>query len=132
MKNFRALFFIIMVFLIGSCNMLDRNPFEDVTWIKDYPGANNRYVTYTPVSKKDNSVQLGPTIGADFATLKFEDIDQDGVQEIIIETDIEIDLGEYRNPERHILKYSENGKSGLPKFELISSEQIGKAGFGNG
>ena len=112
--------------------MLDRNPFEDVTWIKDYPGANNRYVTYTPVSKKDNSVQLGPTIGADFATLKFEDIDQDGVQEIIIETDIEIDLGEYRNPERHILKYSENGKSGLPKFELISSEQIGKAGFGNG
>lgn len=83
------------------------NPFEDVNWIEEYPGATERYVQFTPVSKATN-LPIGPTVGADFAELRFKDLDNDGVKEAIIETEVWIDLGEFYFPQRHVLKFKTN------------------------
>jgi len=107
-----------------------RNPFDKVTWIKDYPGATDRYIEYTPVLRSDTSIQLGPTVGADFATLRFKDLDHDGIKETIIETELLIDFKEFRSPERHVLR-KEMDFNGNPKFTLVSSELTGEPGFGN-
>ena len=106
-----------------------RNPFDNVTWIKDYPGATDRYTVYTPVLKSNENIKLGPTVGADFASLRFKDLDNDGVKEVVIETELLIDFGEFRTPERHVLK-KEIDSIGNPKFTLVSSEMTGEPGFG--
>ena len=76
-----TLFAVIAYF---AYNLNTRNPFPEVQWIGDYPGATDRYVTYTPVLKADNNVKLGPIIGADYAKLRFKDINSDGTKEAII------------------------------------------------
>ncbi|MEO6452774.1 MAG: hypothetical protein ABIN97_01815 [Ginsengibacter sp.] len=96
-----------------------RNPFPEVEWIKDYPGATERYIEYTPVLKADRRIKLGPGLGADYATLRFKDINNDGVKEAIIETEILIDWGEFRSPERHVLQYKKTA-SGLPQFVSLA------------
>lgn len=109
-------------------NHSKRNPFDKVTWLKEHPGANGRYVQYTPVLTSDKTIELGPTVGADFASLRFKDIDKDGVKEAIIETELFFDFGEYRSPERHVLKHDIDS-NGIPKFTLTQSESIGQSGF---
>lgn len=69
-------------------------------WVEDRPGATERYVTFTPVLKS-NRKPIGPTVGADYATLTFEDLDDDGIEEAIIETSNSIHL-EFYHAERHV------------------------------
>lgn len=60
------------------------NPFNDVFWLVEYPAASDKYVQYTPVLSNDKRIILGPTVGADYAKLRFKDIDDDGIKEAII------------------------------------------------
>ena len=92
------------------------NPFDQVQWIEDWPGATERYVTFTPVSKFDQK-PIGPTVGADYAVLTFKDLDGDGVKEAIVETEETIHLEFYKR-ERHVLKYKIDPVTG-PGFEIM-------------
>ncbi|TPN87692.1 hypothetical protein [Aquimarina algicola] len=116
---------IILLFGVAFTGCINNNPYKGVKWIRDYPGATNRHVTYTPVLKTDNSIILGPTIGADFGKLKFKDIDNDGIKEVIIETDYLYTPAEFHSPVQHILK-STIDDNGLTKFELISTKELEK------
>ena len=78
--------FILLFFLLVSCEVEDTSYSNEIVFLKDYPGANGRYVTFTPVLKADHTVKLGPTIGADYGHLSFFDVDGDGVKEAIVET----------------------------------------------
>lgn len=99
------------------------NPFPEVEWIEDYPGATDRYVTYTPVLKSNHSIKVGPTVGADFAKLRFKDLDKDGVKEAIVETEILFDFNEYRFPQRYVLKYLKTSNDSF-EFSLIESQDF--------
>ena len=99
-----------------------RNPYDGVEWLEDTPGAGDRYVALTPVLSADNSVTLGPTVGADYASLCFKDLDNDGVKEVIIETSTSFTFDEAL-PERHILKY-QRSLNGIGKFVLIKNENL--------
>jgi len=100
---------------------INENPFDKVEWLEDTPGATSRYTTYTPVLKTNNNIKLGPTIGADFGKLKFEDLDNDGIKEVIIETDISFHFSSGHTYEYHVLKYILDS-TGIPKFELLESK----------
>ena len=103
----------VIVFLFS-----DDNPYQDVEWIKDYPGSTDKFATFTPVLKADKNIILGPTVGADYAEIRFEDLNMDGVKEAIIETTTLIDFGETYTPEKHILKSYVDTK-GLTRFEVF-------------
>lgn len=62
------------------------NPFtsHDICFRKDYPGAGDRFVTYTPVRCSNSSIVLGDAVGAEYATLTFKDIDSDRISEYIV------------------------------------------------
>ena len=81
-----------------------RNPHAGVEWIRDYPGAGDRYVTFTPVLESDRTIALGPSIGADFGELTFRDLNNDGVKEAIVESDASFTLEEFY-PGREVLEY---------------------------
>ena len=127
MKAMRIVKWTFLIFIFGAAtfyfvytfNM--HNPFSDVEWVEDAPGATDRYIEYTPVLKVDHRVKLGPTVGADYATLRFKDINKDGVKEAIIETEVLIDWGDFRSPARHVLQYKKSA-TGRPHFVLIKSE----------
>ena len=119
----KALFVIIPLGLLGLYyTAKSRNPYAEVEWIEDWPGAGDRYRTFTPVLKADKNTVLGPTIGADFGALTFEDTDNDGVKEAIIESDGSFTLEEF-SPERHTLKY-QHDSLGRAKFTLLKSEDL--------
>ncbi|MCB2410592.1 hypothetical protein [Hymenobacter lucidus] len=99
-----------------------RNPYTEVEWLEDMPGATDRYVTFTPVLRSNPKVKLGPAVGADYAKLYFEDVDNDGSKEAIIETDGTFTLEEF-HPERHILRYQPHA-SGNSQFVLVKSEVL--------
>ncbi len=101
-----------------------RNPYPDVDWISDMPGATERYITFTPVLKNNRNIKLGPTLGADYAVLRFLDLDDDGKKEAVIKTHILIDTGEYYHPSKHILKHSIDSKTGYSKFEKVKMENL--------
>ena len=117
----RNLFILFVGTILVGC--FDGNPYKDVEWILDYPGATDRHRTYTPVLKTDHTIILGPTVGADFGKLKFEDIDNDGIKEVIIETDYFYKPAAYYYPVKHILK-SKLDENGITRFELISSQEL--------
>jgi hypothetical protein len=100
----------------------NRNPFPEVEWIKDSPGATDRYVTFTPVLKSNNKIIIGPIEGADYAKLHFEDINNDGIKEAIIETDStgHLELFFY---EKHVLEYKKT-PDGDFKFRLLESKKL--------
>ena len=129
MKNKRILMlvtflFILMIGCLISFNNTYRNPYKDVEWIIDHPGATDRHITFTPVLKNNRDSILGPTVGADFGKLKFKDLDNDGVKEVIIETSFLLyEAAEYYYPIRHILK-SEVDKNRTLKFKLIKTEEL--------
>ena len=124
MKNRYILILVIFLGIIfEGCS--DHNPYKNVEWIMDYPGATDRHRTYTPVLKTDRNIILGPTVGADFGKLKFKDLDGDGIKEVIIETDYLYEPAEFYYPVQHILK-SKINENGLTKFELISTKELKK------
>lgn len=63
-----------------------KNPFDEIEWVEDSPGSTERYVTFTSILKS-SKIPVGPTVGADYAVLRFEDLDSDGIKEAIIETE---------------------------------------------
>lgn len=99
------------------------NPFDQVEWVEDWPGASERYVTFTPLLKS-NKKPIGPTVGADYGVLTFEDLDGDGVKEAIIETSKSIHLEMY-HAERHVLKFKPDDITG-GKFEYIEGPNLSK------
>lgn len=99
------------------------NPFDQVEWIQETPGATERYVTFTPVLKA-NKKPIGPTVGADYAALTFKDLDDDGIKEAIIETNPSIHL-EFYHSERHVLKFKTDEITG-PKFEYSEGPELNK------
>jgi hypothetical protein len=103
-------------------NQTRSNPFDGVEWIEDWPGTTERYVTFTPVLKS-NKKPIGPTVGADYAVLTFEDLDHDGIKEAIIETSKSIHL-EFFHAERHVLKFKPDSISG-GRFEYIDGPSLG-------
>jgi hypothetical protein len=116
---------IIVVGLLGSYvyhHHTMSNPFDKVEWIEDWPGATERYVTFTPVLKS-NKKPIGPTVGADYAVLTFEDLDHDGIKEAIIETSKSKHL-EFYHAERHVLKFKLDDVTG-GKFEYIDGPNLG-------
>jgi hypothetical protein len=96
-----------------------RNPYEGVEWLKDYPGAGNRYVTFTPVLASDHSTALGPSIGADYGELSFKDLNNDGIKEAIVESNAFFTFEEFY-PSREVLEYKRHpGKRA--EFVLLKS-----------
>jgi hypothetical protein len=91
-----------------------RNPFDDVVFTVDSPGANGRHLTFTPALKSNPNSKIGPTFGADYGRLRFADLDGDGVHEAVIETHVPFFGGlEFYFAERHVLKLER-----LPSGEL--------------
>jgi hypothetical protein len=119
MKNLKVIVAIIIFGLLTRYiynKYQTSNPFDQVEWIEDWPGATERYVTFTPVSKS-NRKPIGPTVGADYAVLTFKDLDGDGIKEAIVETSETVHL-EFYSHERHVLKYKIDSVTG-PRFEII-------------
>ena len=54
-----------------------------VCLVEDTPGATDRFRTFTPV-RCDTGAPLGEPVGADFAIVRFEDLDRDGQEELIV------------------------------------------------
>jgi len=71
---------------MGALDVMANSPYEanDICFIEERLGATQRFTSYTPVRCSDKSVKIGPTFGADYATLGFEDVDGDGLSEAII------------------------------------------------
>lgn len=82
---------ILIVWLLANCSPggggRDLSVRYDICFKQDEPGANNRYVEYTPVRCSDKSIVLGKPIGGEFARLEFADTDADGVSEIIVSSE---------------------------------------------
>ncbi len=64
---------------------LRHNPWSrfDVCLAEDTPGATDRFRTFTPVSCR-SGVPLAQPIGADHAIIRFEDLDDDGADELLV------------------------------------------------
>lgn len=115
---------VVLGLFIYQCWEYSYNPFKDVEFLVDYPGASDRHVTFTPVLRSDPSKKIGPTIGADYGELKFRDINGDGVDEVIIETEVPfLSEGSYYFAARTVLKY-ELSESGTPFFKIIKREEL--------
>ena len=101
-----------------------RNPFDDVVFQVDLPGANGRHVTFTPIQKTNPGIPIGPVVGADYGRLRFADFDGDGIHEAIIETRPGFFGGlEFHVAERHVLKLDRNS-AGVPSVACILSERL--------
>lgn len=113
---------IIILLLIYVNYKKHKNPFENVYWEVDFPGSTSRYIQFTPVLDTNHKIKLGPDIGIDNGELYFEDINNDGIKEAIIETDtsffnLEASVSDIK--ERFILEYK---KGNNPKFILLKYE----------
>lgn len=116
---------ISIVIAIGYWVYWDiQNPFDEIEFLIDHPGANGRYAEFTPVLRSVPTKEIGPKVGADFGVLKFQDWDGDGIHEAIVETDVPFfSDGEYYYAQRTVLKYTVD-KSGLPVLKEIHNEKI--------
>lgn len=112
----------LLIVAIGNYLLRMHNPYSEVEWIHDYPGAGERYSTYVPVLKSNHAIELGPVVGADFATLRFEDTDGDGTKEAIIHSNAALALEAY-SPGLFILKHRLDSV-GRDNFYLIKSEEL--------
>jgi hypothetical protein len=122
----RCLSFLLFAAALGltGCfvNSEARNPFEEVEWLEEHPGAGDRYTTFTPVLKTDHAVVLGPTIGADYGVLSFRDLNHDGVKEAIVETDTPATEEEF-SVDREVLEYRKRPGQRAVFVLIESSEQ---------
>ena len=104
-----------------------RNPFDDVEFREDHPGANGRYVSFSPFMKSKPDSQIGQTFGADYGRLRFADFDGDGIHEAIIETQVPFFGGlEYYVAERHVLRLEES-PSGELRIRLLRTDFLDEA-----
>ncbi|RTQ49981.1 hypothetical protein EJV47_10075 [Hymenobacter gummosus] len=119
----RSLPCLLAAVLLGGCyfNAASRNPFAEVDWLEEHPGAGDRYVTFTPVLKADHAVVLGPAIGADYGELTFRDLNHDGMPEVIVETNTPI-YEEELSVDRQVLQYRQQPGQ-RPAFVLIESTE---------
>ncbi|HEX8735512.1 MAG TPA: hypothetical protein VF721_09330 [Pyrinomonadaceae bacterium] len=95
----------------------------DICFKRDEPGANNRYVEYTPVKCSDESVRLGEAIGGELAGIEFVDTDADGVSEIIVSSGSACrwSFEPCLNPTRTVVKVEPKNP---PVFTIISQENL--------
>lgn len=101
---------------------VSHNPYEGVDWIKNYPGAGDRYVTFGPVLASDHHVALGPSIGAEYGELYFQDLNHDGIKEAIVESNPSLTVEEFY-PDREVLAYRKGpGK----RVEFVRIERLAK------
>lgn len=123
MKKKIFIFLIIFIAFIISFSLLkNRNPYNDVIWEKDFPGATGRYVKFTPVLKSNPKIKLGSGFGADYGVINFEDIDNDGIKETIIQTKQPFySFDDAITSTKIILKYNKNGNEN-PTFTIIEKE----------
>ncbi len=72
---------VAMAFVAG----VRRNPWSrfGVFLVEGTPGATARFRTFTPVSC-DTGVPLGEPMGADDAIVRFDDVDRDGEEDLIV------------------------------------------------
>lgn len=117
-----AITFNIILLIIYINYKKHKNPFENVYWKINFPGSTNRYIQFTPVLDTNHKIKLGPDIGIDNGELYFEDINNDGIKEVIIETDtsfFNFDTSISDIKERFILEYK---KGENPSFILLKHE----------
>ncbi len=120
-KNILIVLITVFSLYFGYCIYWDfKNPFDKIEFIKDYPGATDRYITYTPVFKESGEL-IGEAIGADYGKLKFYDWDNDGIHEAIIETSAFFWNANYYSTIT-VLKYREDS-SGVPFLEIIYEDE---------
>jgi hypothetical protein len=99
------------------------NPYNDVVWIKDYPGATGRYISFTPYLRSDPKIKLADGFGADYGELSFKDIDNDGIKETIIETKQPFySFDDSVSPTKVILKYNAT-KNKNPIFRMMEEKK---------
>ena len=115
----------VILAIVGATNYLRwdaANPFDDIVFVKDYPGATDRFVTFTPYLKSDLSTPLcDEPLGVDFGKLSFQDTDGDGIHEAIIETDTGlIEPAVFYSSHRIVAKLVEI--DGAPRIEIIESK----------
>ena len=126
-KNRRlGLWFFVLFVLSANCASgdADLRAKYDICFIKDYPGASNRYVEYKPVRCTDKSVVLGAPVGGEFASLDFEDTDADGVSEIVVSSEFWCRWGfePCIAPTRTIVKVS--GEPNSPLFTVLRVDEL--------
>jgi hypothetical protein len=121
-KKSILLFTLLIVSLIYCAYWDYKNPFDNIKFVASYPGANDRFVEYTPVLRSNPDIVLGPTVGAFYADVRFQDWDGDGIHEAIIETNAPFTATAY-TASRVILKY-ENSESGPPILKQLKRELI--------
>lgn len=83
-----VLFITHFLYVKGIFDWPALNPYQadNICFSEDVPGATERFVQYTAVSCSNPRRVLAEPVGADFASLSFEDIDGDGKPEAIIES----------------------------------------------
>lgn len=125
MKKYIFLILIfITVIIIFYVSKKDDNPYKDVVWIEDYPGANGRVKEFIPVLKSNSKIKLSEGFGADYATISFKDIDNDGIKETIIESKMPFYLFEdMYQPTKIVIKYIKKGKDN-PNFKIIEQKNL--------
>ncbi|WP_437762450.1 hypothetical protein WMF27_46280 [Sorangium sp. So ce281] len=71
---------------IGALEGMAASPYaaDDICFVEERLGAAQRFTAFTPVRCSDESVKIGDSFGADYASLDFEDVDDDGRPEAII------------------------------------------------
>lgn len=81
-------FFIFFLAIKGVFETDPESPYQanDLCFKRDYPGATERYTTFTPIKCSQPNISLGSPIGADHAVLSFVDIDRDSNPEMIIQS----------------------------------------------
>lgn len=78
------------LYLRGVFHWPGENPYaaDNICFSEDFPGATGRFVEYTAVSCSNPQLVLAEPVGADFASLSFEDVDGDEKPEAIIESSL--------------------------------------------
>ena len=117
-RYYRFSLVILLVWLAANCSaggaVLRFN--HDICFKEDTPGANDRYVEYTPVRCSDKSKVLGEPFGGEYASLEFEDTDADGVPEIIVSSEFRCRFRYCLDPRRTVIKVKPGDQ---PEFIVV-------------
>ena len=101
------------------------NPFDDIHFVQELPGATERWVTFTPYHRNNLSKPLTKPIGADFAKVFFEDRDGDGIHEAVIRSQPRgFRRLEFFVPTETVLKF--DSEAGQTRIEIIGSGPIAR------
>lgn len=101
------------------------NPYSEmnIEFVEDAPGASNDFITFTPtlINNNDKRIIIGPTVGANFAEIKFKNVDDDKMKEVIIKSNKMAMMfeGGFSSNEQYVLDYIESD-TGIGKFVIVS------------